>query len=213
MFYADTVGLLTSCRDPALRARTTAASWQPSPLLEQLAACRLREWVHAVMTDAVIVSTARTASREVLEGRAEHDLRRHARRPCRAACGRARSHRPGEVEDVMLGCAAPEGTTGGNIARQMALRAGFRSPCRGDRESFLLLRPADDRHGRAAHHHGEGAVYRRRWPRVHLLRAERNEPPHAEDPWLASTSPRSTGACCRRPSRSPSATSSPRAPG
>lgn len=30
----------------------------------------------------------------------------------------------GEVEDVLAGCAFPEGATGGNIARQIALRAG-----------------------------------------------------------------------------------------
>ncbi len=32
---------------------------------------------------------------------------------------------PGEVEEVVLGCANPEGATGGNIARQAALRAGL----------------------------------------------------------------------------------------
>ena len=32
---------------------------------------------------------------------------------------------PEEVEDVILGCAMPEGATGGNIARQAALRAGL----------------------------------------------------------------------------------------
>ena len=32
---------------------------------------------------------------------------------------------PGEVEDVILGCAMPEGATGQNIARQAALRAGL----------------------------------------------------------------------------------------
>ena len=32
---------------------------------------------------------------------------------------------PGEVEDVILGCALPEGATGQNIARQAALRAGL----------------------------------------------------------------------------------------
>lgn len=30
-----------------------------------------------------------------------------------------------EVEDVMTGCANPEGATGWNIARQVALRAGM----------------------------------------------------------------------------------------
>src|SRR5690606_5772553 len=32
---------------------------------------------------------------------------------------------PEEVEDVLLGCSMPEGTTGGNIARAAALRAGL----------------------------------------------------------------------------------------
>src|SRR2546425_10396688 len=32
---------------------------------------------------------------------------------------------PGEIEDVILGCAMPEGATGHNIARQAALRAGL----------------------------------------------------------------------------------------
>src|SRR5882672_12808456 len=30
----------------------------------------------------------------------------------------------GEVEDVLMGCAYPEGATGANIARQIAIRAG-----------------------------------------------------------------------------------------
>src|SRR5207244_9291015 len=32
---------------------------------------------------------------------------------------------PGEVEDVIMGCALPEGATGQNVARQSALRAGL----------------------------------------------------------------------------------------
>ena len=32
---------------------------------------------------------------------------------------------PAEVEDVIMGCATPEGATGSNIARQIALRAGL----------------------------------------------------------------------------------------
>src|SRR4029079_10527851 len=31
---------------------------------------------------------------------------------------------PAEVDDVLMGCAFPEGATGSNIARQIALRAG-----------------------------------------------------------------------------------------
>src|SRR5258708_33994004 len=32
---------------------------------------------------------------------------------------------PGEVEDVIIGCANPEGATGHNIARDAAIRAGL----------------------------------------------------------------------------------------
>src|SRR5207342_3449915 len=39
------------------------------------------------------------------------------------AMARARLE-PGEVDDVLMGCAFPEGATGSNIARQIALRAG-----------------------------------------------------------------------------------------
>ncbi len=42
----------------------------------------------------------------------------------RAAVARA-GIEPGRVEDVVLGCANPEGANGGNIARQSALRAGL----------------------------------------------------------------------------------------
>jgi acetyl-CoA C-acetyltransferase len=77
------------------------------------------------MADAVIVSTARTALAKSWRGgfNMTHGatLAGHA---IRAAVERAGVD-PGEVEDVLLGCALPEGATGGNIARQGALRAGL----------------------------------------------------------------------------------------
>src|SRR4051812_32107441 len=77
------------------------------------------------MTDAVIVSTARTGLARSWRGALNMThgatLGAHA---VRAAVDRARVD-PAEVEDVMIGCALPEGTTGGNIARQIALRAGL----------------------------------------------------------------------------------------
>ena len=76
------------------------------------------------MTDAVIVSTARTGLAKSWKGafNMTHGatLGGHA---LKAAIERARLD-PGEVEDVMMGCANPEGATGSNIARQVALRAG-----------------------------------------------------------------------------------------
>ncbi len=77
------------------------------------------------MTDAVIVSTARTALAKSWRGsfNMTHGatLGGHV---VKAAVERAGVD-PAEVEDVMMGCATPEGATGANIARQIALRAGL----------------------------------------------------------------------------------------
>ena len=76
------------------------------------------------MTEAVIVSTARTplckswrgafnmTHGATMGGHAVKHAIEHARLD------------PAEVEDVIMGCANPEGTTGWNIARQIAIRAG-----------------------------------------------------------------------------------------
>jgi len=76
------------------------------------------------MTDAVIVSTARTPLTKSWKGafNMTHGatLGGHA---LQAAISRAGID-PAQVEDVIMGCANPEGATGFNIARQIALRAG-----------------------------------------------------------------------------------------
>ena len=77
------------------------------------------------MTDAVIVSTARTGLAKSWRGafNMTHGatLGGHA---TQAAVARAGID-PARVEDVIMGCANPEGATGMNIARQIALRAGL----------------------------------------------------------------------------------------
>ncbi len=77
------------------------------------------------MTDAVIVATARTPLAKSWRGafNMTHGatLGGHA---VQHAVARAQLE-PGEVEDVLMGCANPEGATGFNIARQIALRAGL----------------------------------------------------------------------------------------
>jgi acetyl-CoA C-acetyltransferase len=77
------------------------------------------------MTDAVIVSTARTPLCKSWRGafNMTHGaaLGGHA---VKAALERAKLD-PAEVEDVIMGCANPEGATGFNIARQIAIRAGM----------------------------------------------------------------------------------------
>ena len=77
------------------------------------------------MTDAVIVSAVRTAVGKAPKG----TLR--ATRPdemaatvIREALARAEDIDPAEVEDVILGCAMPEGEQGLNVARIASLRAG-----------------------------------------------------------------------------------------
>jgi acetyl-CoA C-acetyltransferase len=77
------------------------------------------------MTDAVIVSTARTGLAKSWRGSLNMThgatLGAHV---VRGAVERARID-PAEVEDVIMGCALPEGATGNNVARQIALRAGL----------------------------------------------------------------------------------------
>jgi acetyl-CoA C-acetyltransferase len=77
------------------------------------------------MTQAVIVSTARTPLCKSWKGafNMTHGatLGGHV---VKAAVERA-GIEGAEVEDVIMGCANPEGATGANIARQIALRAGL----------------------------------------------------------------------------------------
>src|SRR5258706_1715378 len=76
------------------------------------------------MPDAVVVSTARTPLCKSWKGafNMTHGatMGGHA---LQHAMARARLE-PGDVEDVIMGCANPEGATGRNIARQIAIRAG-----------------------------------------------------------------------------------------
>jgi acetyl-CoA C-acetyltransferase len=75
--------------------------------------------------DAVIVSTARTPLCKSWKGALNMThgatMGGHV---VKAALERAKLD-PVEVEDVLMGCATPEGATGQNIARQIAIRAGM----------------------------------------------------------------------------------------
>ncbi len=75
--------------------------------------------------DAVIVSTARTPLCKSWKGALNMThgatMGGHV---VKAALERAKLD-PAEVEDVIMGCATPEGATGQNIARQIAIRAGM----------------------------------------------------------------------------------------
>ena len=49
---------------------------------------------------------------------------------------------PGEVDDIVMGCALQQGSTGNNIARQAALRAGMPVTRRRHDASTASARPA-----------------------------------------------------------------------
>ena len=76
------------------------------------------------MTSAVIVSTARTPLTKAWKGafNMTHGatMGGHVVEQAIARAG----IEAGEVDDVIMGCGTPEGATGANIARQIALRAG-----------------------------------------------------------------------------------------
>ena len=76
------------------------------------------------MDEAVIVSTARTPLCKSWRGALNmtHGAKMGGH-VVHAALERARVDAD-EVDDVIIGCANPEGATGWNIARQIALRAG-----------------------------------------------------------------------------------------
>src|SRR6185436_18925751 len=77
------------------------------------------------MNDAVIVSAARTAVGKApggtLRGTRPDEL---AAAAIGAALQRAPGIDPGEIDDVILGCAMPEAEQGMNVARIASLRAG-----------------------------------------------------------------------------------------
>jgi len=77
------------------------------------------------MKQAVIVSSARTGLAKSFRGsfNMTHGatMGGHAVEHAVARAGLD----PAQIEDVIMGCATPEGATGGNIARQIALRAGL----------------------------------------------------------------------------------------
>jgi acetyl-CoA acetyltransferase family protein len=77
------------------------------------------------MVDAVIVSTARTPIGKAVRGAFNLTHGAEMGGHVIAQAVKRAGIEPGHVEDVTMGCANPEGATGGNIARQCAIRAGL----------------------------------------------------------------------------------------
>ena len=77
------------------------------------------------MSNAVIVSTARTPLAKSWKGSFNMTHGATLGGHVVAEAVRRAGIEPGAVEDVLMGCANPEGATGANIARQIALKAGL----------------------------------------------------------------------------------------
>lgn len=83
------------------------------------------------MTDAVIVATARTPIGRAFRGAFNDTPGAELCAPLINAVIERAGLEPGDIEEVTLGCGYPEGTTGGNVARHAALRAGLPVSCAG----------------------------------------------------------------------------------
>ncbi|WP_458070277.1 acetyl-CoA C-acyltransferase [Rhodanobacter sp. BL-MT-08] len=77
------------------------------------------------MKEALIVSTARTALAKSWKGALNMTHGATMGGHVVAHAVERADVEPGAIEDVLIGCAYPEGADGGNIARQIALRAGL----------------------------------------------------------------------------------------
>ncbi len=116
--------------------------------------------------EAVIVATARTpigrANKGSLVDLRPDDL---GATIVQALLEKAPAVDPGEVEDVIWGCAQPAGEAGYNVARVTALLAGPRGRAGRHRQPLLLVVAADHPHGRARDQGRRGRRVRRRWRR------------------------------------------------
>ena len=77
------------------------------------------------MKEAVIVSTARTPIGKAYRGGFNNLGGASLGAASVAEAVKRAGIDPGEVEDIIMGCALQQGPTGANVARQIALRAGL----------------------------------------------------------------------------------------
>jgi acetyl-CoA C-acetyltransferase len=77
------------------------------------------------MREAVIVSTARTPIGKAYRGAFNNTQGQELVGHAIAQAVKRSGVDPAEVEDVIIGCALQQGSTGGNVARQALLRAGL----------------------------------------------------------------------------------------
>jgi len=77
------------------------------------------------MREAVIVSTARTPIGKAYRGAFNNTQGQELIGHALAQAVKRAGIDPAEIDDVVVGCAMQQGSTGGNVARQGLLRAGF----------------------------------------------------------------------------------------
>ena len=99
------------------------------------------------MREAVIVSTARTPIGRAYRGAFNDTQAQALAGHVVAEAVRRAGVDPAEVEDVVLGAALQQGSTGFNVARQAAIRAGLPVSVAGDDDRSAMLVGSDgDRH-------------------------------------------------------------------
>jgi acetyl-CoA acetyltransferase family protein len=143
------------------------------------------------VTEAVIVSTARTAIGKAFRGAFNNTsmptLASHA---VEAVLGRAGVSGQ-DVEELMMGCGRPEGTQSKNVARHIALRAGLPSSVAAltvSRHCSSGLQAIAS----AAHHiivDGAGIVVAAGGESISLVQNEHTNEYFGRDPWLEERSP------------------------
>ncbi|MFT5335245.1 MAG: acetyl-CoA C-acetyltransferase [Porticoccaceae bacterium] len=143
------------------------------------------------MTEAVIVSTARTAIGKAFRGAFNNTsmptLASHA---VEAALGRAGVSGQ-DVEELIMGCGRPEGTQSKNVARHIALRAGLPSSVAAltvSRHCSSGLQAIAS----AAHHiivDGADIVVAAGGESISLVQNEHTNEYFGRDPWLEKRSP------------------------
>ena len=143
------------------------------------------------MREAVIVSTARTpigkAYRGAFNDTQAQELAGHA---IRHAIERA-GVEPGEVEDVVIGAALQQGSTGSNIARQAAMRAGLPTSVAGmsvDRQcasGMMAIATA----AKQVIHDGQAIAVGGGVESVSLVQNQKMRTDRLRDPWLVEHMP------------------------
>lgn len=143
------------------------------------------------MREAVIVSTARTpigrAYRGAFNDTQAQELAGHA---IRHAVERA-GIEPGEVDDVIIGCALQQGSAGSNIARQSAMRAGLPANVAGmsvDRQcasGMMAIATA----AKQVIHDGQNIAVGGGVESISLVQNKNLRTDRARDPWLVRQMP------------------------